>query len=106
MRVTDRSIDTSLGVTFPGANRGPIGVASTDDAAYLTWPDTRASIGDTGTEDAYFTRVRFADAAVVGSTGGASSLLYGLLGAAIALAVAGVVLFVVGRSRRSDPVTA
>ena len=96
IRVTDRSIDTSIGVTFSNYGlRGTVGIASTDSAAYLVWPDSRAGRPDLESEDTYFTRVRFAEDVITGSTGdGGNEVAWALGGAGIALAIAGVCLAV------------
>jgi hypothetical protein len=59
LRVSDRSMDTSLGVTFPYFTVGQIGVASSNNAAYITWGDPRNSNQVNQVEDAYMTRVDF-----------------------------------------------
>ncbi len=59
LRATDRSMDTSLGVTFPYFTVGQVGVASTDGAAYISWGDPRNSNQVNQVEDAYMTRVDF-----------------------------------------------
>ncbi|MGH9129573.1 MAG: sialidase family protein [Acidimicrobiales bacterium] len=59
LRASDRSMDTSLGVTFPYFAIGQVGVASTDNAAYITWGDPRNSNQVNQVEDAYMTRVDF-----------------------------------------------
>ncbi|MDQ6938309.1 MAG: hypothetical protein M3140_11475, partial [Actinomycetota bacterium] len=62
--------------------RGPIGMASTNSAAYVSWPDTRATTAsNSDAEDAYFSRVRFADPAPLGAdTSGSSGWAWGLGG--------------------------
>jgi hypothetical protein len=96
-RVTDTSIDGSLGVTFSNNDvRGPLGIASSDNAAYVTWPDSRATDADTtDAEDVYFSRIRYAAVPALGAGGGESSnLLWALLGGGVALALGGVALAV------------
>lgn len=100
IRVTDRSIDTSVGVTFANSDiRGPVGIASTDAATFATWPDTRAANDQFEVEDAYMTRLRHA--APAASPAG-SALLWAVLGAAAALVLAGIVLLVGTRLGRSS----
>jgi hypothetical protein len=106
LRITDRSIDRKVGATFANSDiRGPLGVASADYAAFITWPDSRASGATGDAEDAYFTRVRFAappalpGQVVKGATTGTKAL-WAVLGAALALVVAGAVLNVTARRRR------
>lgn len=100
IRVTDRSIDTSVGVTFANSDiRGPIGIASTDAATFVTWPDTRAANDQFEVEDAYMTRLRHAAPA---ADQAGNALLWAVLGAAAALVLAGLVLLVGTRlARRS-----
>lgn len=98
LKVTDRAIDTSIGVTFSNYGlRGPIGIASTEAAAYVVWPDSRAGNTELQSEDAYLTRVRFAGEALAASSTDGSRVPYVLLGAAIALAVGGLALAVGAR---------
>jgi hypothetical protein len=105
MRVTDRLIDRSLG-THSGnyGLKGPLGLASTDAGAFIAWDDSRNSVGDTQAQDIYFGRVRFgAQKTVFATTAPAkvNKLVWALLGAAIALTVAGLALLVAPRLRRS-----
>jgi hypothetical protein len=105
-RVTDRSVDGERGVTFANQDvRGPIGVASADSAAYVTWSDSRAASGEFEAEDAYFTRLRFAEAdsaAGLGATpeADAAGWVWALLGAGGALVVGGLLLVVAARAGR------
>lgn len=94
IRVTDRSIDTSIGVTFSNYGlRGTVGIASTNSAAYVVWPDSRSGNPELQSEDAYFTRVRFDDSIVAnGGGGGDSAIAPAFAGAGIALAFAGALL--------------
>lgn len=98
IRVTDRSIDTAIGASFDNEDvRGPMGIASTEDLAFITWSDSRAgALPEFDVEDAYFTRVRFKATAV--DEGGSGLDTKSLVaGAGIALAVAGLVLLVGNR---------
>ncbi len=97
-RISDRSIDRSIGSSFDNEDlRGPIGVASTDDLALVTWPDTRAgALPQFDVEDAYFTRVRFDSPAADAGLDLESTLL----GVAATLALAGLALWVATRLRR------
>lgn len=92
-RVNDRLIDRAVGVTFANQDvRGPIPLVATDDASLVAWPDSRASTAGADVEDVYFTRVRFETPALV-ATDSTSSTGPFLLGAAVALGIAGVALF-------------
>ncbi|MGI8536764.1 MAG: sialidase family protein [Mycobacteriales bacterium] len=100
-RVTNPSIDGKLGVTFSNNDiRGPMGVASSDNAAYVTWADSRAS-GAAGEEaqDAYFSRIRYVDPVALGASDGGPKLTWAGLGAAVALLIGGLALLVASRFR-------
>jgi hypothetical protein len=94
-RLNDRPIDRRFGTRRQGGIMGPLGLVSTDRAAFVAWDDTRAGNEATGAQDIYFTRVRYFPPAEVfgGQTGaGTSPWVAGLLGGAIALAVGGGML--------------
>ncbi len=101
-RVTNPSIDGKLGVTFNNNDvRGPMGVASTDNAAYVTWADSRATGADpSDAEDVYFSRIRYAAVPELGSGGGSNRVLWTVLGAGSALALGGLFLVVGTRLTR------
>jgi hypothetical protein len=102
VKVTDRPIDRSLGVHAGNYGlKGPLGIASADNAAYIAWDDTRNSKPDTQAQDIYFSRVRFqeGDEVFASSTkSGDNRLLWALAGAAVGLGVAGLLLLA-GRAR-------
>ncbi len=104
LRITDRSIDRNAGATFNGRDvRGLIGIASTNAAVYVTWPDTRdASPPVIDVEDVYFTRVRFDNEKPAPAGGGIDGVSV-LLGAGAALGVAGLVLAGWASGRRGRP---
>ena len=102
-RISDRSMNQFEGFAMNPAYdlRGPVGVASTDDEAYVAWSDSRHGTFELPTEDTYFAAVTHEGAG--GGNGGpavkASSLLLGL---AVGLVVAGLaVLALSRRARRS-----
>lgn len=103
MRVTETFVDGSEGATFANSDtRGPMGIASADDAAYLAWSDSRATGRQGDAEDAYFSRVRFAPPAeLAGNEAGGARWLWGVSGAGIALALAGLALVVGTRWSRA-----
>lgn len=106
LRVTDRSIDGEIGTTFSNNDIiAPMGIASTDSMALITWPDSRAGSPELQAEDAYFTRVRLAGAAGDGAVADASDdrVMWGVLGAGAALAVGGLVLLLGTRFARRRP---
>jgi len=98
IRISDRTMNQNSGFALNLSYdlRAPIGVASTDDKTFVVWPDSRNGTFNLPTEDTYLATVLRAsedDAAV-----DTKSLL---LGAAAALAVAGLaVLILVAVSRR------
>jgi hypothetical protein len=102
LRVSDRSIDRRFGPRQVGFITGPVGLASTDDNAFLAWDDTRNGNATTGTQDIYFTRARFMapDRALAASGSRVSPALWVLLGAAGALVVGGLALGAVGSTSR------
>lgn len=107
IRINDRIIDRRFGPRR-GSIDGPLGLVSTDLAVYVAWDDTRAGNEVTAAQDIYFTRVRWAPAAEVfgGVTGeGTSPWTAGLLGAAVALAVGGLVLVAVTSAAKRTPPT-
>lgn len=107
-RVTQTFVDAKAGATYNNKDvRGPTGLASTDDAAYVAWPDTRATTGpEDDAEDAYFSVIRFpqgedGDAQLTSAQGtGSLPWLWAVLGAGAALALAGLLLLVGVRSSR------
>ena len=69
--------------------------SSTDAAAFVAWDDTRNSAGDSQAQDVYLGPVQFPTTGAVFATTGRSNnnrLLWSLLGAAVALSVAGLAL--------------
>lgn len=94
LRVTDRSLDGDVGVTFSRNDvRGPMGIASTNEATYISWADSRVGGPEQDAQDAFFTRVRFAEPVALGSAGSSTNpAAWAGLGAAIALGVGGVAL--------------
>lgn len=100
MRVSDRSQNVNRGATFPGANRGPIGIASSNDAAYVTWPDTRSADSVDNLEDAYFSRIRMEPAVAAATTSTGVTAVGVAIGAGAALLLAGLVVYGMTRGGR------
>ena len=93
LKVNDRIIDRSFGPSSQGGIRGPVGLASLDEVAYLAWDDSRNGRPDNASQDIYFTRARTeAGTELFEASSGTSGLTWALLGAAVALAVGGIVL--------------
>ncbi len=107
VRLNDRPIDRRFGPKT-GSINGPLGVASTDKITFVAWDDTRNGNSTTASQDIYFTRARYsppAEAFAAGEDTGTSPWVAGLLGAAVALALGGLIL-VVGMQmlRKKTPV--
>ncbi|MGH2706348.1 MAG: hypothetical protein ACRDJ4_15065, partial [Actinomycetota bacterium] len=67
-RITDRSIDRSIGVWSNNiGSAAPIGMASAADAVYFAWQDTRNGNPLTNAEDVYFASLRLAEPLASGS---------------------------------------
>lgn len=106
VRVTNPSVDGDVGITFANSDvRAPIGIASIDEAAYVAWPDTRpSSTADVQAEDAYFSRIRFDEAAPLGAgSGGTEAWQWALAGAGMGLALGGLALVIGLRAARAAP---
>lgn len=96
-RITDRRIYRSVGIW--GNNIGSqanMGVASLSNGAYFSWQDSRNANPDAQPEDVYMAKLPMSDTAASGvaadSTG--SPMIWGLIGAGVALVLSGVVLLV------------
>ncbi len=116
LRVSDRSMNQNEGYVLNPAYdlRGPMAIASTDDAASIAWPDSRAGRVDLPAEDLYFASV-IHDAGKFRASGkGAvsvdtsvwkrdcsTSLVYLGLGSFATLAIVGAALLLL--SRRTPP---
>ena len=103
VRVSDRSIYRRVGITFNNQDVvGPVGMASTDEGAVITWSDSRGS-APFDAEDAYVTRVRFDDG-ILARAGAEdddeSPVVWVAMGAGIALGVGGAVFAVASRALR------
>ena len=105
VRVSDRSMNRNEGYTLSNSYglMGPVGVASTDAAAFFAWGDSRRGTVQTPTEDWYFTSVLYdADDAGAGVSGAgdANHVEYFILGSAAMLGVVGLVLLIATRRVR------
>jgi hypothetical protein len=90
IRVSDRSMnrDEGFSVNPKYDARGPLGVAATDDVAYIAWPDSRAGNPLVPVQDTYVATVLHALEPVRSSS--EANTLSVLMGAGIGLAVAGL----------------
>ncbi len=103
IRVSDRSMNQNEGYVLNLAYdlRGPIGVASTNDAAYIGWSDSRSGRVDLPAEDAYVASI--AHAVDEGEDRSVQPLSVGL-GVGIGLLVGGLAALVATRlARRRRP---
>ncbi|MDP1804269.1 MAG: sialidase family protein, partial [Acidimicrobiales bacterium] len=102
-RISDRSMNQNEGFAMNLSSdlRGPIGVASTNEEAFVTWNDSRNGTVDLPTEDVYFAKVIHDEP----ESGGGGSAIKGssvVLGVAIGLVLAGLaVSAVAGNARRT-----
>jgi hypothetical protein len=102
IRITDRSIDRNLGVHSSNYGlAGPIGIASTSNAAMVAWDDTRNSTPETQSQDIYTGRARFVSSTLpIFSTGQRASdrgILWAASGAGGTLVVIGLLFLVIRR---------
>ena len=59
VRITDRSIDRSIGVWSNNVHSTTtVGISSTNDSVYFTWQDSRNGNASTNAEDAYFASLK------------------------------------------------
>jgi hypothetical protein len=98
LRVSDRSMNRKAGFTTNDQILfGPMGIASTDDEAYIAWGDSRAGTPEKPVEDAYLSTVVYDTPS---TDAGTSPAVWALAGAAGALAVAGLLMVVVTAANR------
>jgi len=108
VKVTDRIIDRNYGVWSNNNHvHGPLGIVSTDDAAYITWQDSRNGTNAASADDTYYASVLFRDRASVAPAAkkesGAPRPLLFVAGVAIGMGVAMLAVFVL--ARRTRPAT-
>ncbi len=105
VRVSDRAIDRRLSDVWTNGVHGPVGLASTDDVAYIAWDDSRNATGESKAQDVYFTRVLVDGVGTVSASSGTSTatkVRWAVTGLAIGLALAGVALLVARRMGSRD----
>lgn len=104
-RISDRIIDRSVGVWGNNIDSNfNTGVASTEDSVYIAWQDTRNADAEAQAEDVYMSAVKLGDEPVAASSqGGGASWLWGVIGAGLALALAGIALLLAMRRVRARP---
>jgi hypothetical protein len=103
VRVSDQTIDSSLGAEFPDFAVAPVGIASTNSRMYVAWGNPVAGAPPATPEDSFFTSVDFSAPGAVGTTAKASGddVVWGIIGAGIALLLGGLILVGV-RQRQLD----
>ncbi|MGH9222731.1 MAG: sialidase family protein [Acidimicrobiales bacterium] len=105
LRITDRSIDRSIGVYInPVGGTFNVGITSTDDTVYFAWQDSRNGRPDTMTEDIYSASLRFDQSSIVvggGSAADSDTNGWAILGAGVVLGagLAMVAVWALGRGR-------
>lgn len=93
-RITDRAIDRRLSDVWQNGVHGPVGLASTDERAYLAWDDSRNAVGESNAQDVYFTRWH-ASGGLLNNTAGTTTgtnVMWAMLGLAIGVGLCGLVL--------------
>lgn len=95
IRVTDHSVNLSIGISANSDVRQPPGVASANQYAAFGWADSRLGNPDTQTQDVFGDVTQFAPLPATGST--VAPILAAVFGG---LAVAGLILLAVILSRR------
>ncbi|MGH9264142.1 MAG: sialidase family protein [Acidimicrobiales bacterium] len=101
-RISDRSMNQNEGFAMNLAYdlRGPIGVASTDEEAFVAWSDSRNGTFDLPTEDTYFAKVIHDEPEGGGGDGPAIKASSVLLGLTIGLVLAGLAVATVAANAR------
>ena len=109
LKVNDRIIDRNYGVWSNNNHvHGPLSIASTDDAAFITWQDSRNGLNAASADDTYFATIVFNDTAVTGAKkddDGVPRPIMLFAGIAIGMGVAIVVVYFLSR-RSSQPAAA
>ncbi len=103
VRITDRSIDRTIGV-YGGAYMSSInvGIISADDAVFFAWQDTRNGRPNTGSEDVYSASLQLGGLEPAGTaeaSSGDRSWLVLAVGALLGAGLAMTGLWILGRSR-------
>lgn len=101
-RISDRSMNQNEGYSMNLSSdlRGPVGVASTNAEAYVTWNDSRNGTIELPTEDVYFATVIHDERDRGGGGGSAVKGSSVLLGVTIGLVIAGLAVAAMAGSAR------
>lgn len=105
LRVTDRSIDRSIGIWGNNIeSHYNVGIASTDTGVYFAWQDTRNGNADTGSEDIYSSALLLPGADVESAIPAAATPVWPFIVVGVVLGMgvttAVLALIVRGRARR------
>jgi len=104
LRVSDRLIDRNIGVWSNNVHSHyNVGIASSNDAVYLAWQDSRNGNAMTNAEDVYYAAVYLDSAVAVGDDDGSSVPGWLLLGAGTAIGMGVAMLLVFLLARRPQP---
>lgn len=112
MRISDRSMHRNEGYSLNNNAflSGPMGIASQDHAAYITWADSRRGTVESPVEDFYFSQVIHGEGDGGASVTGWPSAWTLILSLGLALVLTGVLLIsavlFVRRSRQAGTTTA
>ena len=104
IRVSNETIDSSLGAEFPDFAVLPVGVASTNSQMFVAWGNPVAGAPPATPEDAYFTAVDFSPPGATvakSTTSSGDKAAWGGIGAGAAFLLAGLIL-VLTRRRQPD----
>ena len=100
-----RVIDRRLSDVWSNGVHGPVGLASTDDLAYVAWDDSRNATGESKAQDVYFTRLHV-DADVSDNAAvvpGSTKVRWAVTGLAVGLTLSGLALLVASRATSRRP---
>ncbi|HET7718470.1 MAG TPA: sialidase family protein [Acidimicrobiales bacterium] len=111
IRITDRSIDRSIGV-YAGAvgTNSNVGITSTDSAVYFAWQDSRNGRPNTGSEDIYTASLLLDRAAAVtgelpADDDGVAGWVFLVAGVAMGAGLAGALVWAASSRSRSKAAT-
>lgn len=106
IRVSNQTIDANLGAEFPDFAVLPVGVASTNARMFVAWGNPVAGSPPATPEDAFVNSVDFAPTAVASTstkTSSGTKAAWAIIGAGIALVLAGLFLVFTLRQPQARP---
>lgn len=102
LRITDRSIDRSIGVWDNNiGSHHNMSLAATNNAVYFAWQDSRNRDPLAQPEDVYMAKLNLEGPVPVSEPGGDSKVVWALAGAGAAAALMGLALFAASAMSRS-----